>query len=223
MLWCACRPSRVPALHSLHRQVYGRPCTSAAASGPLVASPWLWHLTVACSHFGSIALLCPVPSSGPPYPSSEWGSRWWWSIPWGDAPVTHKLSASGPGGSPSGSYVRSLTMHWPSLRSLWCGLSSWGFQRWLFPDNRMRLPCPGWCCSTGRSSWGSWRRVQVSWHYTSSHWNAFPRSRSSSAMRPGLSASVSGLRWFVWHGRPGNHLQTGDILFQSQGQMARRW
>ena len=39
-------------------------------------------------------------------------------------------------------------------------------------------------------------------------------------MRPGLSASVSGLRWYGWHGRPGNRLQTGNTRFQGQGQMA---
>ena len=127
--------------------------------------------------------------------------------------MTYKLSTSGPADSPSGSHTRSLAEHWPSLYSLRCGLSSWGFQRWLFPDNRMHSSCPEWCCSTGKSSWGSWRRMQVSWHYTSLHWNPFPRSRSSSAMSPGLSASVSGLRWYEWHGRRGNRLQTDDTFF----------
>ena len=140
-----------------------------------------------------------------------------------NAVCTHKLSASGPEGSPSGSYPWSLTMHCPSMYSLRCGLYSGCFQRWLFSNNCMRLPCPGWCCSTGRSSWGSWHSMQVSWHYTSLHWDAFPRSRSSSAMLPCLPAPVSGLWWYWWHGRPGNRLQTGNTWFQGQGQMAGHW
>ena len=193
-------------------------CFSKVASPRFVSMA----VTLACSHFGSIVLLCAAPSPGPPYPSSEWGSRRWRSIPWGNAPVTHKLSASGTEGSPSGSYSRSLTVHWPSLHPLWCGLSSWGFKRWLFPDYRMRLPCPGRCCSIGRSSWGSTPRASVTMlHFFAL--NAFPRSHSSSAMRPGLSASVSSLQLYGWHGRSDHHLQTDNTWFQDQGHMTGRW